>query len=179
MPYLNERPLAWDYTPSVALALVLAASACDQPKSTQLENPENNVAGTWRMVSAQIDPDGKNLPAYGSAPSSLLVFTADLHFVAVMTDSTIPKFAFNERGQKTGHENQAALAGSIGLFGTYTVDKTGAFSGNRVAGSTFPNWIGSVRTRQELQMVVEGDRLLETFTRPEGTKIVIVWQRVK
>ena len=163
---------------SLVLTLV-ATSACEQPPTNQRENRKNNVAGTWRMVSAQIDPDGKNLPAYGSAPNSLLVFTEDLHFVEVMTDSTIPKFASEERGQGTAPENQAAMGGSLGLFGTYTVDETGEFSGNRVAGSTFPNWIGSVRTRQELQMVVEGDRMVETFTRPEGTTIVIVWERVK
>ncbi len=159
--------------------LAFATAACDQTQTDQPETRPNNVAGTWRMVSAQIDPDGQNRPAYGAAPSSLLVFTADLHFVEVMTDSAIPKFASDERGQGTAPENQAAMRSSIGLFGTYTVDENGNFSGNRVAGATFPNWVGSVRTRQQLQMVVEGDRMRETFTRPEGTKIVIVWQRVK
>ena len=156
-------------------AVFLSTYAFSQPKPKS----RNKVLGTWRMVSAQIDPDGKNLPAYGSAPNSLLVFTADMHYVEVLTDSKIPKFASDERGKGTAPENEAAMAGSIGLFGTYTVDEKGNFSGNRVAGSTFPNWVGSVRTRQELQMVVDGDRMLETFTRPEGTKIVIVWQRVK
>ena len=130
------------------------------------------------MVSAQIDPDGENLPAYGSEPNGLLVFTEDMHFVEVLTDSTIPEFASNERGQGTEQENRAAMAGSLGLFGTYSVDETGVFSGNRVTGSTFPNWIGDVRTREQLQMVVDGDRMVETFTRPEGIQIVIVWKRV-
>lgn len=174
MPTYLKRTLL-----GASLALALAIAGCDQPQTNQMESRKNNVAGTWRIVSAQIDPDGKNLPAYGSAPNSLLVFTEDLHFVEVLTDSTIPKFASEERGKGTAQENQAAMGGSLGLFGTYTVDENGDFSGNRVVGSTFPNWVGSVRTRQELQMVVEGDRMLETFTRPEGTKIVIVWQRVK
>ena len=25
--------------------------------------PPNKVLGTWRMISAQLDPDGRNLPA--------------------------------------------------------------------------------------------------------------------
>jgi hypothetical protein len=140
--------------------------------------PLNKVLGTWRMVSAQLDPDGKNLPAYGPAPSSLLVFTADMHVIEVMTDSTIPKFASNARGHGTAEENQAAMAGSIGWFGTYTVDENGDLSGDRVEGSTFPNWVGDVRLRQRLHIVVDGDRILESFQRPEGTKIVITWQRV-
>ena len=65
--------------------------------SAQAE-PPNKILGTWRMVSAQIDPEGNNLPAYGPAPKSLLVFTADMHFVEVLTDSTVPKFASKARG---------------------------------------------------------------------------------
>lgn len=146
--------------------------------SAKAKSP-NQVLGTWRMVTVQIDPDGKNVPAYGDKPNGLLVFTEDMHFIEVLTDATIPKFASDVRGQGTAEENRAAMAGSIGFFGTYTVDKEGVFSGNRVEASTFPNWIGQVRTRKELRLVVEGDRMTENFQRPDGTRIRIVWQRVK
>jgi hypothetical protein len=146
--------------------------------SAQAE-PINKVLGTWRMVSAQLDPNGRNLPAYGPAPSSLLFFTADMHVIEVMTDSTVPKFASNARGRGTAEENQAAMAGSIGWFGTHTVDQNGDLSGDRVEGSTFPNWVGDIRTGKDIQIVVDGDRILESFRRPEGTKIVITWQRVR
>jgi hypothetical protein len=98
--------------------------------------PRNKALGTWLMVSAQLDPGGKNLPAYGPAPGSLLVFTADMHVIEVMTDSTTPKFASDARGHGTAEENQAAMAASIGWFGTYTVDENGDLSGDRVEGST-------------------------------------------
>ncbi|MBW7971250.1 lipocalin-like domain-containing protein [Bradyrhizobium sp. BR 10289] len=156
----------------IALAsLVMAGSAAAEPL--------NRVLGTWRMVSAQLDPDGRNVPAYGPRPMSLLVFTADMHVIEVMTDSTVPRFASNARGHGTAEENQAAMAGGIGWFGTYTVDENGDLSGDRVEASTFPNWIGDVRTRKELQFDIDGDRILETFLRPEGTKIVITWQRLR
>jgi hypothetical protein len=141
-------------------------------------DPLNKVLGTWRMLSAQLDPDGKNVPAYGPAPRSLLVFTADMHVIEVLTDSTIPKLASKARGHGTAEENQAAMAGSIGWFGTYTVDENGQLSGDRVEGSTFPNWVGDVRTRKELHIIVDGDRMVENFQRPEGTKIAITWRRV-
>ena len=131
------------------IASLLIGASFVTAGSAQAE-PPNKVLGTWRMVSAQIDPDGKNLPAYGPMPNSLLVFTADMHFVEVLTDATVPKFASNERGHGTAEEDQAAMAGSIGFFGTYTVDGNGDLSGNRVEGSTFPNWIGDLRTRKEL-----------------------------
>ncbi|PAT49824.1 lipocalin-like domain-containing protein [Pseudomonas aeruginosa] len=155
---------------ATGLALVTAPAEAQSP---------NKVLGTWRMISAQLDPEGRNLPAYGPAPSSLMVFTPDMHIIEVMTDSTIPKFASDARGQGTAEENQAAMAGSIGWFGTYSVDKNGDLDGDRVEGSTFPNWVGHVRTRKDIQIIVDGDHMLETFIRPEGTKIVITWERIR
>ena len=161
-----------------AMAFVVVGACLIMAGPVQAE-PLNKVLGTWRMVSAQLDPDGRNLPAYGPAPSSLLVFTADMHVIEVMTDSIVPKFASNARGHGTAEENQAAMAGSIGWFGTYTVDENGELSGDRVEGSTFPNWVGDVRTRKDIQVIVDGDRMLESFRRPEGTRIVIGWRRVR
>jgi hypothetical protein len=139
----------------------------------------NHISGTWRMISAQIEKPTGNIPAYGSKPSGLLVFTEDMHYVEVLTDGNVPQFASNVRGHGTPEENQAAMAGSIGMFGTYTVDDNGDFSGDRVEGSTFPNWVGDIRTRKDLQIVLQGDEMTENFQRPDGTKIVIVWHRVR
>ena len=47
----------------------------------------------------------------------------------------------------------------------------------KVVGSTFPDWIGSVRTTKELQMVVDGDQMTENFQRPDGTELDIRWRR--
>jgi hypothetical protein len=156
----------------LALAFSISSSAFAQ-------SAENQVLGTWRMMSATIDPGGKNIPAYGRKPHGLLVFTSDMHFVEVLTDADIPRFASNARGEGTDDENRMAMSRSIGFFGTYTVDENGEFSGNRVEGATFPNWIGSVRTRDDLTFDVAGDRMTEQFRRPEGTEIRIEWQRVK
>ncbi|WP_343058687.1 lipocalin-like domain-containing protein [Aurantimonas endophytica] len=139
----------------------------------------NQLLGTWRMVSAEIEGEGGSIPAYGQRPNGMLVFTPDMHFVEVLTNGDLPPFASSVRGGGTAEENAAAMAGSIGFFGTYTVDDDGAFEGNSVTGSTFPNWIGSVRTTRELQLRVEGDRMFENFQRPDGTRISIVFERVR
>ena len=102
-----------------------------------------------------------------------------MHFIEVLTDTTVPKFASNTRGEGTDAENRAAMAGSIAFAGTYTVDEKGEFSGNKVELSTFPNWIGGVRTNKELTLVVDGDRMTENFQRPEGTRIRITFERVR
>ncbi len=71
------------------------------------------------------------------------------------------------------------MAGGIGFFGRYTVDQNGEFTGNTVEGATFPNWVGAVRTRDDLQLKVDGNRMVEDFRRPDGAKVHIVFERVR
>lgn len=139
----------------------------------------NEVVGTWRTISAQTERDGRTEPAYGEQPSGMLSFTADMRYVEVLTDSSLPPFASEVRGEGTDQEDRAAMAGSIGMFGTYNVDADGRFSGNRVEGATFPNWVGDVRTTDDLRIVVDGNRMTENFTRPDGTHITITFERVR
>ncbi|NYF19457.1 hypothetical protein HDC36_000894 [Xanthomonas sp. JAI131] len=139
----------------------------------------NQVAGTWRMVAATLETGGETLRPYGENPRGMLVFTTDMHFVEVLTDGDTPRFASDARGGGTDDENRRAMASSIGFFGTYAVDEHGRFAGNRVEGATFPNWVGAVRTRRDLQLTVEGDRMYETFTRPDGGRVSAEFVRVR
>ncbi|MGF7149205.1 hypothetical protein FHS96_002847 [Sphingomonas zeicaulis] len=151
--------------------MLLAAPFC-APASTAFTQaasaPANEVAGTWRMISATVEDKGVVSRPYGPHPAGMLVFTPDMHFIEVLTDGDAPRFASDARGGGSDAENRRAMASSIGFFGTYSVDAAGRFAGNRVEGATFPNWIGSVRTTRELKMTVRGDRMLEVFTRPDG-----------
>ncbi len=154
---------------------VLAAAEAGGPTQA----PRNEIAGTWRMVSATLEQDGRIERPYGLRPGGLLVFTEDMHFVEVLTDRDAPRFASDARGGGSDAENRRAMATSIGFYGTYTVDAQGRFSGNRVEGATFPNWVGAVRTTQQLQLTVEGDRLLEQFVRPDGGRVRAEFVRVR
>lgn len=167
---------------TLACAATFLLPACEPQTDSQAAESgksPNQVVGTWQPVSAQIDPDGKNQPAYGPNPHGLLVFTDNLRYLEVLHDPRIPKFESSVRGEGRPAENQAAMAGSIAFYGRYTVDEQGEFSGNQVEGSTFPNWIGDVRTRAQLQLVVQGDTMKENFQRPDGTRIQIVWARAR
>ena len=118
--------------------LLLAAAVATQASEPLLPPSEpNQVAGTWRMVSATLENDGATEHPYGENPQGMLVFTADMHFVQ------------------------------------------GRFAGNYVEGSTFPNWVGSERSSRELQLRVEGDRMYETFTRPDGGRVSAEFVRVR
>lgn len=158
----------------LAVGPVAAAATAQSP-----QGQPNKVVGTWRMVSAFVDPEGARVPAYGARPRGMLVFTTDMHYVEVLTDGDVPRFASGARGQGTDAENRQAMAGSIGMFGRYTVDAQGDFAGNVVEGATFPNWIGNVRTTAELRLRIDGDRMFEEFRRPDGTRIAIEFHRVR
>lgn len=161
------------------LGLFLAASlTANAAESVPQTSGPNQVAGTWRMVSATVQTKGKIELPYGKDPQGMLVFTADMHFVEVLTNGDSARFKSDARGGGTDEENKRAMASSIGFFGTYTVDKQGQFTGNRVEGATFPNWVGAVRTTQELQLRVVGDRMYETFTRPDGGQVSAEFERV-
>lgn len=162
---------------AIVLSGVVALSAC--ARNAALAEPNNHVVGTWTMVSATTERQGVRSNAYGPNPHGWLVFTKELTFVEVLTDPRVPKFASEVRGEGTDEENRAAMVGGIGFFGRYSVDQNGEFSGNTVLGSTFPNWVGAVRTRDELQLRVEGERMIENFRRPDGTRVHIEWERVR
>ncbi|CDG51187.1 MULTISPECIES: lipocalin-like domain-containing protein [Halomonadaceae] len=160
--------------------LLLAAAVATQASEPLLPPSEpNQVAGTWRMVSATLENDGTTEHPYGENPQGMLVFTADMHFVEVLTNGDTERFESNTRGGGTDEENSRAMASSIGFFGSYTIDEQGRFTGNYVEGSTFPNWVGSERSSRELQLRVEGDRMYETFTRPDGGRVSAEFVRVR
>lgn len=124
-----------------------------------------------------MEVNAKTSLPYGPEPRGKLTVTSDLHFVEFLYDPRIPRFRSNERGGGTDEENETVMAGTLALYGRYTVDAGGKFSGNTVEGSSFPNWIGDVRTTKELTMEVEGNRMIENFQRPGGAKVTIVWER--
>ena len=163
------------HVPILALIAAMALSA-GTPAAAQ---SPNKVVGTWQMVAATVTADGKTSLPYGPEPEGKLVFTSDLHFVEFLYDPRIPRFKSDERGGGTDEENRAVMAGSLALYGRYTVDAEGNFSGNTVEGSSFPNWIGDVRTTNELTMAVDGDRMIENFQRPGGAKVTIIWERAR
>ena len=110
--------------------------------------------------------------------AGLLVFTADLHFVELLHNPAVPRFASSNREQGTAAENQAAIIASLGIYGTYTVDEEGDFYSEQVLGSTFPNWNGLARDRKELTLTVQGNRMTEHLTDPGVPLVLIEWERI-
>lgn len=141
--------------------------------------PKNNVVGTWTPISAIVHKNGTETFPYGKNPTGRLIFTSEMQFLEYIMDSETPPFKSKIRGEGTDKENRRLLNGSLALYGTYTVDKEGNFAGNRVEGSSFPNWVGNIRTTDDLSLIVEGNSMTELFFRPSGAKVEIIWKRVQ
>jgi hypothetical protein len=157
---MNRRSLL---TVSAATALglaLLAGNAVAQQKSLK-----EQLTGTWSLVSITSKlPDGSKSDPYGSNPKGVLSLENNGRLSFIITASNLPKFASNNRATGTADENKAVVQGSIGYFGTYTVDAADKSYTIRVEGSTFPNSTG---LSQKRMVAISGDDLM--ITNPAGT----------
>src|SRR5258707_13524092 len=131
-------------------------------KSDKIKNmKKNNVVGCWNLISGHLDNHGKRLDILGSHPSGMLIFTEDLHFIVIVHNPDIPKFASGDRSNGTPEEYKNAVTNSLGVYGTYTIDENGDFLEQHVLGSTFQNMNGTSRGRNELTEKLEGNSSTE------------------
>jgi len=124
--------------------IFFASAAIAEPNKTL----KQQLVGTWDyVVSEATTADGKKSFPFGEKPNGTLIFTYDGHFVQIHIAGDIPKLASNNRTTGSADENKAIVAGSIALFGTYTVDEEKKLVTYNVKASTYPNWDGTVQPR--------------------------------
>jgi hypothetical protein len=147
-------------------------------KSDKIKNmKKNNVLGCWNLISGYLDNHGKRIDVLGPNPSGMVIFTEDLHFMVIIHNPDIPKFASGDRSNGTPEEYKTAVTNSLGVYGTYTIDEHGDFLGEHVLGSTFPNMNGTSRGRNEITEKVDGNRMMENLKIADGISLNVVWQR--
>lgn len=133
------------------------------------------LVGTWSIVSATIERDGKKEPFYGPDPKGILIFTEAGHYALEVIRSDLPKFATGSKDSGTLEENQAVVRGSIANYGKYAVE-----DGNLILFiefATFPNWNG---VRQERPMTLNGHQLsYKVLGSSSGGTAEFVWRRDK
>ena len=161
-----------------SLALIISVAGKTTASSDKIKNmKKNNVAGCWNLVSGYLDNHGQRIDILGPHPGGMLILTEDLHFMVIVNNPDIPKFASGDRANGTPEEYKTAVTSSLGVYGTYTIDENGDFLEQHVTGSTFRDMNGSSRGRNELTEKVEGNRMTEKLKIADGVTITIVWQR--
>lgn len=142
-------------TMALPAALALGLTLVPQSASAQT-SIKDQIVGTWTIVSqVQTRPDGSMHHPAGMNPKGVNVFTADGQFVVLFMRDDLPKVAAGDRAKATPQEAQAIVGGSIGYFGTYTVDEPKKTIVYRILGTTFPNQLGGSATRVITQLTAD------------------------
>jgi hypothetical protein len=123
--------------------------------------------GAWRYVGS--NTDGKPTPGRGANPKGIIYYDPSGSMVVqVSPDKERSKVG----ATPTPDEAQAALAGYIAYFGTYTVDEKAATVTHHRHASVQPGDVADLVRGYEFS----GDRLI---LRPPGTTYEVVWERIK
>ena len=158
-------------------AVALVAFASHGGSNEKTGSLQQQVQGTWTMVSNVLDQGGNKTEPYGPGAKGSVVLTNG-RVLLIITRADVPKFASNNRTTGTPEENKAAVAGSIAYFGTYTVNDADKMLVMHLDGSTYPNWVG---TDQKRTLELSGDEMKFINQNPsmgQGT-VTVSWKRVK
>jgi Lipocalin-like domain len=132
----------------VLLAFVGLATGFITPAFAQTTIPKELV-GTWTMVSATLEKDGKKTDLFGPNPQGRLIRDADGHVAYMVTRADLPKFASNNRAEGTPEENKAVVQGSIFYFGRSSVNEAEKTITNYIEACSFPE-LGWCRAQNHL-----------------------------
>jgi len=158
----------------VAALALIAAAILDSAGAQEMKEKtaKEQIVGTWWVVSAVNEMDGKKTESFGSAPKGQFMFTADGHFSTNIIRPGRPKFASNNRMTGTPEENKEAVAGNVSNFGSYAINSDGSIT-LEITGSSFPNRDG---TKQKRLAEIKGDEM--KWTNPTasmgGTSVIML-----
>ena len=135
----------------------------------------NQIAGVWRLRSAERTAPGHTSDWFGADPDGLLIFTEDLHFTEAITRTDLSAVASGDRLSTTPRENRALARGTLGSYGTYTTND-GLLAGQHVLGSTFPNWNDTKRGAGDIHVTVGDGRLRQTLRLGADDTVELTWE---
>jgi hypothetical protein len=114
----------------------------------QTKSLKDQLVGTWTAVSWEQDvPNGPKLQRFGANPKGVTVFDANGRVFSMYARPDLPKIASKDPSTPTPEEAKAIVIGSIGYFGTYTVDEATKVITLKLEASSFPNQVGTDQKR--------------------------------
>jgi hypothetical protein len=123
--------------------------------------------GAWRYLGS--NTDGKPTPGRGANPKGIIYYDPSGSMVVQVAPD---KERAKAGAAPTPDEAQAALAGYIAYFGTYTVDEKAVTVTHHRQASVQPGDVADLVRGFEFS----GDRLI---LRPPGTTYEVLWERIK
>jgi hypothetical protein len=158
--------------------LALQSADHRKPEQDMSNSVRERAIGTWRMISLAVGEGAQRIEPFGPAPNGLMTITSEGWFTIAIMRPGLPKFAAANRERGTADENGAVVRGSIGYFGTYTIDEAASTMTVHIEGTTFPNYLGDIQTRR---LIFDGDELTYVNASPSGGGGVAkaMWRRVE
>jgi lipocalin-like protein len=147
-----------------------------QGSTTGQQITASQVAGVWRLRSAQRTAHGSTSDWFGKHPDGLLIFTEDLHFTEAVTRTDLPLVASGDRLSATPEENRALAQGTLGSYGTYTTGDDGTLAGQHILGSTFPDWNSTKRDANDVHVTVTDGLLRQVLRLGNDDTVELTWQ---
>src|SRR5579864_971192 len=86
-----------------------------------------------------VQSDGTRASMFGPQPRGILVLSADGTYVTINTRNDVPLIASGNRNKATDEEAKSITRGTIGYYGTYTVNEAKKMLVVNVTNSTFVN----------------------------------------
>lgn len=134
------------------------------------------IVGTWELVSSvDIETDGSRANTWGDDPLGTYMFDANGRFAQIVLRSDLPKFP--SRDEATAEQAKAVVAGSMAMFGTYTVDEASSTIAVHFIGSTFPSFQGTDGKRV-VHFATSDELSFTNAGRAGGAKGQSIWRRV-
>jgi hypothetical protein len=147
-----------------------------QQKAT---DAKQQLVGVWKLVTeTNTGADGiaKSGGAFGPNPNGQIIFTDSGHYSSLNTRQDMAKFASGNRMQGTEDENKAVVQGTIASFGSYSVSPDGKVLTMKIAGSTWPSWVG---TEQKRNLTIAGDEMRYTVAASIGGTSELTYKRIR
>jgi hypothetical protein len=159
-------------------AMLVAGGLGASGAFAQQKSLKEQLVGIWTLVSNDnTAPDGTKRQLFGAKPKGILVLDASGWFAQMNMNPDRPKFKASSRLQGTAEENKAALAGTVALFGKWSVNEADKTLVIHYEASLFPNQDG---TDDKRIVSVTADELKYTNpTSGSGGKTEAVWRRAK
>jgi hypothetical protein len=169
---MNRRSIL-SFATVTALGLVgMQGGTVAQQKSLR-----DQLVGTWVLVeAADIRTDGSKVNPWGDDPKGTYMFDAAGHFAQMLIRSDLPKIA--NRAQGSPDQNKAVVAGSVAMYGTYSVNEADKILIVHFDGSTFAAFNGTDAKRTILSITSDEVRFSNPST-STGTRADSVWRRAK
>lgn len=138
--------------------------------------------GAWQLVAAEYRcTDGSVITPFGSAPSGLLIYSADGYLSVQVGRRDRKPFAVDDMASAAPEEIRTAFTSYFGYFGRFTVDEPARLITHFIEGSTMPNWVGQEHHRH--YAFTEGMLTLRAtstyFYSGNEVNGVLVWRRAR